>query len=192
MYKTKHAAPRKWRINKIAVMAAAIVVVILVSIGGTLAWSAHQSNPVQNTFTPGTADIDIHEKVENDIKEEVTVRNQGKSPVYVRVAVVINSLDENGNIIFGETPDFVLNKKNWTQLNDGYYYYNGILAPGDSTANLLNESFHLAQGNKKYEMDILAEAIQAGGTTPDGTPAVEDAWKATYENGTWKPVQQKP
>lgn len=192
MYKTKHAAPRKWRINKIAAMAAAIVVVMLVSIGGTLAWSAHQSDPVQNTFTPGTADIDIHEKVENDVKEKVAVHNQGKSPVYVRVAVVINCLDENDNIIFGEAPGFELNEKNWTQLNDGYYYYNGILAPGDSTANLLNKPFSLVKDGQKYEMDVLAEAIQAGGTTPNGTPAVEDAWKAKYENGTWKPVQQKP
>ncbi len=192
MYKRKHSAPRKWRNNKIATMAAAIVLVMLVSIGGTLAWRTEQSKAVTNHFTAATADIDIQEEVENNVKKKVTVVNTGSSPVHVRVAVVINCLDEKNNIIFGEAPDFVLNKRNWTSLGDGYYYYNGILAPGDSTENLLGESFYLVKDDKKYEMDVLAEAIQAGGTTPDGTPAVEDAWKAKYENGAWKQVQQKP
>ncbi len=192
MYKRKHSAPRKWRNNKIATMAAAIVLVMLVSVGGTLAWRTEQSKAVTNHFTAATADIDIHEEVNNDVKEKVTVHNLGSSPVYVRVAVVINCLDEHGNIIFGKAPGFVLNGRNWTKLNDGYYYYNGILAPGESTENLLDEPFSLVKDGKKYEMDVLAEAIQAGGTTPGETPAVEDAWKAKYENGAWKPVQQKP
>lgn len=191
MYTRKHSAPQKWRMNKVASLAIAVVLVMVVSIGGTLAWRTEQSKPVHNTFTAGKADIDIDETVKDNVKQSVTVKNNGTAPVYVRVAVVINCRDEAGNIIFGEAPDFVLNDTSWTKL-DGYYYYNGILAPNASTEDLLKEAFHLkGSDGTQYEMDVLAEAIQAGGATTDGAPAVEDAWHAKYAGGKWQSVPQK-
>ncbi len=185
MYTRKHSAPQKWRMNKFASLAIAVALVMLVSIGGTWAWRTAQSNPVHNTFTAGTADINIDEVINHSTKQAVTIKNNGTAPVYVRVAVVINCRDTEGNIIFGKAPEFVLNGANWTKLDDGYYYYNGILAPSTSTQDLLNAPFSLVDGDKQYEMDVLAEAIQAGGATPDGIPAVEDAWHAKYTDGTW-------
>lgn len=192
MYKRKHSAPQKWRMNKVASLAIAVVLVMVVSIGGTLAWRTEQSNPVHNTFTAGKADIDIDETVEHDVKQSVTVKNNGTAPVYVRVAVVINCRDDAGNIIFGEAPKFTLNSANWTPLDDGYYYYNGIVAPEASTEELLGEPFNLVdKDGPQYEMDVLAEAIQAGGATTDGTPAVEDAWHAKYDGSTWTLVSSQ-
>lgn len=188
MYNRKHPAPWKWRMNKFTSLAIAVVLVMLVSISGTLAWRTAQSKPVNNAFTAGKAGIQIDEIVEQDVKQSVMVKNNGTVPVYVRVAVVINCRDTDGNIVFGEAPDFVLNRTNWTEL-DGYYYYKGIVAPGDSTAELLDKPFNLVnEDGNEYEMDVLAQAIQAGGATTNGTPAVADAWHAKYENGTWTSV----
>ncbi len=185
----KHSVPRNWHMHKTASFAIAVVLVMLVSIGGTLAWRTEQSKPVHNTFTAGKADIDIDETVEHDIKKSVTVKNTGTAPVYVRVAVVINCRDQDGNILFGEAPEFVLNSAKWTLLGDGYYYYNGIVAPETSTEELLGKPFDLVdKDGNQYEMDVLAEAIQAGGSTASGTPAVEDAWHAKYDGSTWTPV----
>lgn len=176
--------------NKMAAMALAIVMVVLAAAGVTLAVISQQSGTVQNTFSAATCDIHIDEDIKDDVKQSVTVQNDGTSPVYVRVAVVINCLDEKGNIIPGKAPEFVLNDTNWTKLEDGYYYYKGILAPRDKTHNLLKKNFPLVVNGQNYQMDVLAQAIQAGGTTSDGVPAVQDAWGATYENGEWQPVKQ--
>ncbi len=189
MYIGKHSVPRKWHMNKMAAMALAIVMVVLAAAGVTLAVLSQQSGTVQNTFSAATSDITIDEVVKGDVKQSVTVHNKGTSPVYVRVAVVINCLDKEGNIIPGKVPEFVLNDTNWTKLEDGYYYYKGILASGESTADLLKAPFNLTGKNgENYQMDVLAQAIQAGGTTSDGVPAVQDAWGATYENGNWQLV----
>lgn len=189
MYIGKHSVPRKWHMNKMAAMALAIVMVVLAAAGVTLAVISQQSGTVQNTFSAATSDITIDEVVKGDVKQSVTVHNDGTSPVYVRVAVVINCLDEKGNIIPGQAPGFALNDDDWTELGDGYYYYKGILASGKSTADLLKAPFNLTGKNgENYQMDVLAQAIQAGGTTSDGVPAVQDAWGATYENGNWQLV----
>ena len=74
-----------------------------------------------------------------------------------------------------------LNTANWTEGSDGFYYYKGVVQPGEKTDNLLKTGINLTG----IQVTILASAIQS---MPDG--AVNEAWKMSYDSSTgkWTPV----
>ena len=75
-----------------------------------------------------------------------------------------------------------------TAINDGYWYYNGIVQPGDDTTDLIAsiaESFSAAvSADPRYHLKVtvLAEALQASPVT-----AAEQSWGMTYDysNSSW-------
>ena len=117
----------------------------------------------------------MEEKIEgNNVKTEAVVKNTGKVPAYIRVAVVANTIDAQGNITGMKTlPDGWLNTENWAEGDGGFYYYKGVVQPGDVTANLLKTGINL----EGIQVTILASAIQS---MPDD--AVKEAWKMSYDS----------
>ena len=79
-------------------------------------------------------------------------------------------------------PDNRLNETYWTKSDDGFYYYKGVVQPGDVTANLLTAAGIDLTG---IQVTILASAIQS---MPD--EAVKDAWNMSYDSdtSTWSAV----
>lgn len=158
----------------------ALVLILVGTVGGTVAYLATHTKPVVNTFTPGKVTCQVEEKFDGTKKTEAVVRNTGNIPAYIRVAVVANTVD--GNDVTGAFD--VSNKlcgENWQyNVADGYYYYKGIVQPSEVTGgNLLKESINLTG----IQVTILASAIQS---TP--ADAVGDAWHMSYKNGNWTPV----
>ena len=157
----------------------ALVLILVCTVGGTVAYLVAQTDPVTNTFTPGEVSCQVEEKFEgNNVKTKAVVENTGNVPAYIRVAVVANTIDAQGNITGMETlPTDWLNDEYWTKIGD-FYYYKGVVQPGAVTENLLTAGGIPLTG---IQVTILASAIQS---MPDA--AVEDAWNMSYNSGDWK------
>lgn len=155
--------------RKTITLVAALTLILVLAIGGTIAWLTDSTTSVVNTFTPGEVTCEVVETVENNIKSAAAVKNTGNIPAYIRVAVVANTVDAQGNITGAYNVSNNLDTTdNWTLGNDGYYYYKGIVQPGAVTdGNLLKDSIDLTG----IQVTILASAIQS---TP--VDAVYDAW----------------
>ena len=155
----------------------ALVLLLTLAVGGSLAWLV-SNDKVTNSMVPGNVPITIEEQKNGTTKESITIQNTGNIDAYIRVAVVANKVDKDGNIIVGTAPTLNLNTEKWQLLPDGYYYYKGVVAPKASTESLGSISFVDA------EVNILAESIQVlGGVTGDGNASV-DAWKASFNSST--------
>lgn len=85
-----------------------------------------------------------------DVSKIVRVKNTGSNPAYIRVEVqkaIALAADSHGDVDLDLISlDFASEK--WTLGNDGYYYYNEPLAPGETTAALFrNVKFDTGMGN---------------------------------------------
>ena len=161
----------------------ALVLLLTLAVGGSLAWLVSDDD-VTNSMVPGNVPITIDEKVNGTTKTSVTVTNNGNIQAFIRVAIIANAVDENGDVTVDTAPTYTVDRSKWTPIGD-YYYYNGIVEPqgttGDTTAPLFTGPVDFANG----EINILAESIQVlGGVTSDGSASV-DAWGVVYSNDAW-------
>lgn len=176
--------------NYIYVLVAAVAVIIAGTAGATLAYLSHQSG-LTNQFQIAKVSTEIIETFKNDVKSDVSVKNTGDVPAYIRASIIIGWQDEKGNPVFG-TPEaendykMELNLQSasdtddgeWVLANDGYYYYTMPVA-GDKPTDILIKTCkdlkvdtHKSEG-KYLVVDIAAQSIQA-----DPAAAVLDAWGA--------------
>lgn len=156
----------------------ALALLLTLAVGGSLAWLV-SNDQVSNSMEPGNVPITINETVSGTTKSSVTVTNDGNIQAYIRVAVIANAVDEDGNVTVGAKPTFTVSS-DWT-LIDGYYYYNGVVEPKGATAPLFTDSVDFAGG----EVNILAESIQVlGGLTGDGNASI-DAWGHSFNGTSW-------
>lgn len=174
--------------KKLVVLLAALALTACVVIGTTVAFLSDSAGPVENIFQPTKVTCDIEEKFENNVKENVTVKNTGDVDAYIRVAIVVTWKDGDGNVYAG-TPkaeeDYAINlgEGEWIQ-KDGYYYYTKPVAAKESTSVLIKECKPVEGATPDgygLNVEILAEAIQSKPAT-----AVRESWSVTIndEDGT--------
>ena len=145
----------------------ALILLVAVAVGGTLAYLTANTSEVTNTFTAaGAPTPSITEEFDKTEKKNVKVAlsTEGTGAYYVRAAVVYSFQDEAGNTV-AKIPaagtDYTITMgTGWSQGSDGYYYYNGTVTPGGSTTNLIDSCVTL---NTEYKLvvDIVAQTIQA-------------------------------
>lgn len=139
--------------QKAAVFLSSLIILMNVSVIGTMAYLITMTAPVVNAFVPATVPNEVTEKFDGYVKEEVKVKNVGDADAYIRVRVLANwvELDENGaatgNIyavppVYGvdyswayqkplserdttdyTAPDVSHVGAGWEAGTDGYYYY---------------------------------------------------------------------
>lgn len=156
----------------------ALVLLLTLAVGGSLAWLVSNDN-VTNSMVPGQVPITIHEEFDGTTKSDVYVTNDGNIQAFIRVAIIANAVDDQGNVTTGTAPVYNVNTSKWTQIGN-YYYYNGIVEPKGNTDALFTDSVEV-----NGEINILAESIQAlGGTSGDGR-ASYDAWGHSFNGTSW-------
>ena len=183
MYSGAHVKPRKKSGGRRPLLLlVSLVLILALAVGGTVAWLNSSSGPVTNTMTPGKVPITINETFDGAKKSGVSVTNNGNIDAYIRVAIVANAVDKNGNIIAGKAPDYVslVNTDYWQPLEDGYYYYKGAVAPGNTTKPLFTDDVTVTDG----ELNILAESIQVLGGINGQTASVY-AWGHSFDGTNW-------
>lgn len=169
-----------------------LCLIFALAVGTTFALLKASTDPVENTFTAAKSGTDIVEELDGNQKKSIVVKNTGTAVSYVRVKLVMNWVDENGNVSaepVNITPSIT---DNWF-LKDGIYYYKMPVAPDGKTENLLKADSPITEPADKpagchLEVTVLAESIQAA-----PSKAVEGAWTAVkVVDGNLTPAVQVP
>lgn len=193
MYNGSHAKANnkpRIRMNKLAILFIAVVMLIGAVVGSTVAFLVTKTAPVENKFTYASISTNIEEIFDGETKKDVQVVNNGDTAAYIRATYVVSWLNKDGSIApvpqgtipngyelsISENPD-----KAWTKGTDGYFYYLTPVAPGHFTegGSLVNCSVVYPE-NAEYilSVEILATAVQS---TP--AKAVQEAWGVTPVSG---------
>lgn len=160
-----------------------LCLIFALAVGTTFALLKANTEPVTNTFTAAKSGTHIDEELDGSQKTSIKVQNTGTAVSYVRVKLVMNWVDENGNV--SATPVNITvdyDNTNWFE-QDGIYYYKMPVAPDGKTENLLKADSPITEPADKpagchLEVTVLAESIQAA-----PSKAVEGAWTAVKVDG---------
>lgn len=195
-------------INKKSIIIASVMLLLLATVGTTLAYIFTETKPVENTFNPSKVSCAV---VENNgtpvtgsvtdtgnVKENVQIKNTGDTDAYIRVAVVVNWMDEAGTKVWATKPvegadgDYTITynlSNGWFDGGDGFYYYSKTISPEELTTILINEAKQLKSapqtpdGIQYYlSIEIVASAIQS---TPE--TVVAEQWGVTVNDGVITP-----
>lgn len=149
-----------------------LCLIFALAVGTTFALLKASTAPVENTFTAAKSGTDIVEELDGNQKKSIVVKNTGTAVSYVRVKLVMNWVDENGNVSatpVNITPSIT---DNWFE-KDGIYYYKMPVAADAVTTNLLQTPITQGTAPAGYhlEVTVLAESIQAAPSA-----AVQQSW----------------
>lgn len=149
-----------------------LCLIFALAVGTTFALLKADTDPVTNTFTAAKSGTDIVEKLDGSQKTSIVVKNTGTAVSYVRVKLVMNWVDDNGNVSaepVNITPSIT---DNWFEQGGIYYYKMPVAAEGETT-NLLKTPITQGTAPEGYhlEVTVLAESIQAAPST-----AVQQSW----------------
>lgn len=149
-----------------------LCLIFALAVGTTFALLKANTDPVENTFTAAKSGTDIVEELDGNQKKSIVVKNTGTAVSYVRVKLVMNWVDETGNVSaepVNITPSITAD---WFEQGGIYYYKMPVAANGETT-NLLQTP--ITQGTAPagchLEVTVLAESIQAA-----PSKAVTDSW----------------
>lgn len=155
-----------------------LCLIFALAVGTTFALLKANTDPVENTFTAAKSGTDIVEKLDGSQKTSIAVKNTGTAVSYVRVKLVMNWVDDNGNVSaepVNITPSITAD---WFE-QDGIYYYKMPVAAKGETTNLLQTPITQGTAPEGYhlEVTVLAESIQAA-----PSKAVTDSWGVGVDN----------
>ena len=197
-------------INKKSIIITSVILLLLVSVGTTLAYVFTETEPVENTFIPSRVSCAVVENGKepvsgslvniSDSKNNVQIQNTGDTDAYIRVAVTVNWMNADGTRVWAQKPiqntdytiTYNLSKDGWFDGGDGFYYYSKAVSPTspNNLTEILISNAALMSGvtapvgtdNTQYylSIEIVASAIQS---TPAST--VSDQWGVTVsDDGT--------
>lgn len=178
---------------KAILLVVSLLLVMALSIGGSLAWLTTSTAPVVNTFTPGDVTTTVVEEIDNGVKNNVQIQNTGSVEAYVRAQVIVTWQNDSGNvnaIAPKEGTDYTIiwsgttgENPTWFQGADGYYYCKAPVVAGGTTAVLFTDCKPVdGKAPQGYNLcvEILSSAIQAVPAT-----TVESVWLVTVgDDGT--------
>ena len=185
---------------------ALLILAVLCTAGVTAAFLKQETDPVVNTFTPGSVTPSIVEEFDGEEKTSVKIQNTGNSDAYIRAAVIGNRLATGSVASMSEASrsDYLkrivgpydvsdnLNVNNGAEDGahwfsyDGYYYWNEIVPAKKYTGELLKDAIVIYEEEtedgklitviENNQVTILTEAIQAKGQDSKGKRPVTKAW----------------
>lgn len=137
-----------------------IVLVIIGLIGYTYSFLTHATQ-LKNRISVGYNSSEIkksmstaqHYEFNTTYKNEISVKNSGTVPCYVRILV----LNSDSSI----PVSIDLNIENW-KLNGEYYYYNDVLFPNETSEPLFKQiSIKSADTKKDFQIILYEETVQS-------------------------------
>ena len=169
-----------------------VCILACAAVSGSLAWLTSTPEQVVNSFTPGVVTIQVDETFDDEhtTKQNVSIKNTGNVPAYIRVALVPAWVDDEGNIA-AKPASLELNddcniawgkdgsgyEADWFIGSDGFYYCKTVIEPGASTPILI-KSCTVKGGEHEYdfELQVIASAVQS---LPTST--VETVWPVVVD-----------
>ena len=178
------------------IVALLVGVLLLAGAAGTFAWLS-VTGVLVNEFGFGSVKPSVDETLEDNVKRDVSVKNMGTAPAYLRVAGDISWQDQDGarlwdepaagtdyTIEWGDKGDAAATNRpsSWVLASDGFYYWTSPVAPMRKTDVLIKSVSEKKADGKNLVVDISTQAIQS---TPDD--AVTEAWNCTVKDGVLVP-----
>lgn len=115
-------------------------------------------------------DITIEDEVDGDVKKNVVITNTGNIPEYIRVAIIGNWFNADGQVVasWDETQGTFtgLDDGNWTKDGD-YHYYTEPVAPGEATPEALFTTYTPPTApvvGAHFEMLLVVQSVIADKT----------------------------
>ena len=186
---------RRNAIKKRIGLIATIVCCIAILASGTVAYFTAQET-AYNVITTGALSMRLVEEGADgkpfpkegvtgvlpnmEVTKKVYVENTGDVDMYVRIALdkKIESLSDPAAKLNFKHITLDVNETDWTE-QDGYYYYNRVLKPGEATEPLFTTvSFGASLGNEymnaRVQIDVDAQAVQSKNNTD--SPLTAAGW----------------
>lgn len=152
---------------------------------GTLAYYT-TVGAATNVVTSGSIKLKIHEQTKDGepfpsqgirvypgdkVSKEVTVENTCDQPFYLRIRLTNGVEKQLASVedVFA----FDLNTADWTLHEDGCYYYNHVLQPGQRTSHLFKEVELVREqvagrfGGHTLTLTVTAQAVQSKNNPAD-------------------------
>jgi len=162
----KHAPSSRRRSRKPVALLLAVVLLLGLAIGGTVAYLVTKTPPVNNTFTPSHVSCEV---VITD--DGIQVQNTGNIDAWIRVYVTANYVNTAGNVCAAHSASAPTPGEGWISGEDGFYYHNKLVKSGDyTTALFATPGQTTVSDGCKLEIEVFASAIQPG-------DAAISAWK---------------
>lgn len=193
MYQGEHMNNgRAPKARKTATLLVAIVLLLGVAVGTTVAYLIDSTKEIENKFEYAKTDVTVTEEFNGTEKSNVQVKNESNIPVYIRATYVVNWVDKAGNIVTSVPDEYIyqLDKNpngTWVEGKDGYFYYPTPVQPNGLTDGSLLYCKVTYPENPEYTLnvEILATAIQS-----EPKDAVKEAWGVTVDaDGKLQPKQ---
>jgi len=181
--------------KKAVLIGLSAMLLVVVTIGGTLAWLTSTPPTLTNTFVPGNVPNEIHEDFDGSTKSNVTIKNVGNVPAFIRVTLVPawrnNDADHTGaGLATDGTYTISINTADWTLGSDGFYYYKNAVQPNASTTALVSSCAPKTSGlsdaykGKIFELSVISQSVQSEGMGQTIDTAQEAFAKALVSNAT--------
>lgn len=179
MYQGEHmnngGAPKA---RKTATLLVAIVLLLGVAVGTTVAYLIDRTTPIENKFEYAKTDVTVEETLTGTEKSNVQVKNNSNIPVYIRATYVVNWVDKDGNIVTSVPTGYGYELTEnpggmWVKGKGDYFYYKEAVPAGGKTEGSLLTCEVTYPANPEYTLnvEILATAIQS-----EPANAIFDAW----------------
>ena len=169
-----------------------VCILACAAVSGSLAWLTSTPGPVVNEFIPGEVTIQVDETFDDEhtTKQNVSIKNTGNVPAYIRVALVPAWVDDEGNIA-AKPASLELNddcniawgkdgsgyEADWFIGSDGFYYCKTVIEPGASTPILIKSCTVKGEEHEyDFELQVIASAVQS---LPTST--VETVWPVVVD-----------
>lgn len=173
-----------------------VCILACAAVSGSLAWLISTPEPVVNEFTPGAVTIQVVETFDYSTKSDVSIKNTGNVPAYIRVALIPAWVDDKGNIAAKPKPASLDNcnitwgddfNQFWFEGTDGFYYCKTFINPDKSTPILIKSCTVKGEEHEyDFELQVIASAVQSLPTT-----TVEAVWPVVVDtDGTLAEIQQ--
>ena len=183
---------RKKQALKPTALVVSLLLLLTITVGGTLAFLITSDGPLTNIFKPSKVTTEVDEDFNGDVKSNVSIQNTGDIDAYIRAAVVITWQDEHGNV-YGQMPktdpdcthgegctcDYTISynlNDGWEKAADGFYYWTSPVAPDGFTGILIQECKPVegkAPSGYYLTVEILGSGIQSVPTS-----VVTEEWES--------------
>lgn len=161
--------------KKAILMLAAMALLLTVTVGSTIAYLWEQTASVENKFEPAKVASEVKEDFDKVTKSNVCIKNTGNIKAMIRATIVVTWQDKNGHTMASVPEDAAYKMElnlteGWSKHDDGFYYWNEPVAPGETTGVLI-KSCTQTGGVGKYKLcvEVIGSAIQAEGGAGWGT-----------------------
>ena len=180
---------------KLRIAVVAIVAILLTFFSQNTVAYFQTVGKATNVVTSGDIQFIIHEMTDQGtafpeegvyiipgdvVSKEVTIESDCNHPFYLRVKIVYGV--DAKELPAEECFKLNINEKDWI-LSDGWYYYNGIVNPGETTPNvfshveIVGSKVDNSYIGKTLTLSVIAQAVQSeNNPMPGENPSSVAGW----------------